>query len=68
MIVFKSLLVVHFMIREGQPDVTLSYLSESPKRMAISSFVEGTETFISHTVMLTRERFGSDIEQRKPRV
>ncbi|KIX07027.1 uncharacterized protein Z518_05003 [Rhinocladiella mackenziei CBS 650.93] len=39
-IVFKSLIVVHLMIREGQPEVTLRYIAESPKRLAISSFTE----------------------------
>ncbi|KAJ9605052.1 hypothetical protein H2200_010442 [Cladophialophora chaetospira] len=39
-IVFKALIVVHMMIREGQPEVTLRYISESPKRLAISSFTE----------------------------
>ncbi|KIX95897.1 uncharacterized protein Z520_08152 [Fonsecaea multimorphosa CBS 102226] len=39
-IVFKALIVVHLMIREGQPEVTLRYISESPKRLAISSFTE----------------------------
>jgi hypothetical protein len=29
------------MIREGQGDVTLNYITESPKRIAISSFTEG---------------------------
>ena len=28
------------MIREGAPDVTLRYVAESPKRLAISSFAE----------------------------
>merc|ERR1711939_1028791 len=39
-IVFKSLIVVHLMIREGQPEVTLRYIADAPKRMAISSFAE----------------------------
>ncbi|KEF52546.1 uncharacterized protein A1O9_11388 [Exophiala aquamarina CBS 119918] len=39
-IVFKSLIIVHLMIREGQPDITLRYISDSPKRLAISSFTE----------------------------
>ena len=39
-IVFKSLIVVHLMIREGQPDVTLRHIAESPKRLAISNFTE----------------------------
>ncbi len=44
-IVFKSLIIVHLMIREGEPDVTLSYLSVSPNRkLAINSFTEGELT------------------------
>ena len=39
-IVFKSLIIVHLMIREGAPEVTLRYLAESPKRLAISQFTE----------------------------
>lgn len=39
-IVFKALIVVHLMIREGAPEVTLRYVAESPKRLAISSFAE----------------------------
>lgn len=40
-IVFKALIVVHLMIREGRPDVTLKYLAQSPKSLAISHFAEG---------------------------
>ncbi|KAF2837055.1 ANTH-domain-containing protein [Patellaria atrata CBS 101060] len=40
-IVFKSLIIVHFMIREGEPDVTLKYLAQSPhRRLAINNFTE----------------------------
>lgn len=39
-IVFKSLIVVHLMIREGAQEVTLRYIAESPKRLAISGFTE----------------------------
>ncbi|OAP62429.1 hypothetical protein AYL99_04632 [Fonsecaea erecta] len=39
-IVFKALIVVHLMIREGQPEVTLRYISESPKRLAMSNFTD----------------------------
>jgi phosphatidylinositol-binding clathrin assembly protein len=39
-IVFKSLIVVHLMIREGAPEATLRYIADSPKRLAISSFAE----------------------------
>ena len=40
-IVFKALIIVHLMIREGQPDLTLRYIAESPKRLAISNFADG---------------------------
>jgi ANTH domain len=40
-IVFKSLIIVHLMIREGQTDMTLRYIAESPKRLAISNFTDG---------------------------
>jgi hypothetical protein len=40
-IVFKSLIIVHLMIREGEPEVTLKYLAQSPQRkLAINSFTE----------------------------
>jgi len=32
------------MIREGQSDVTLKYIAESPKRLAIGTFTEGMRT------------------------
>jgi hypothetical protein len=40
-IVFKALIIVHLMIREGSPNITLSYLSEAPSKMAISTFSDG---------------------------
>jgi hypothetical protein len=47
-IVFKALIVVHIMIREGNQDVTLQYLGQSPKkRLAISNFTEGEDFRIS---------------------
>ena len=30
------------MIREGEPNVTLKYLAESPSKLAISNFSDGT--------------------------
>ena len=46
-IVFKALIIVHLMIREGQPDLTLRYLAESPKRLAISNFTDGKHKVVS---------------------
>jgi phosphatidylinositol-binding clathrin assembly protein len=41
-IVFKALIVVHLMLREGEPDVTLKYLASSPRtKLAINNFTEG---------------------------
>ncbi|CZT09619.1 related to YAP1802-Yeast Adaptor Protein, member of AP180 protein family [Rhynchosporium graminicola] len=37
-VVFKSLITVHLMIREGSPDVTLGYLARHRNMLAISSF------------------------------
>ncbi|KAF9876728.1 ANTH domain-containing protein [Colletotrichum karsti] len=39
-VVFKSLITVHLMIREGSPDVTLSFLARHPNTLAISSFTD----------------------------
>ena len=38
---FKGLIITHLMIREGAAKVTLSYLADSPNKMAISSFSDG---------------------------
>ncbi|KAL2122825.1 hypothetical protein VTJ04DRAFT_3280 [Mycothermus thermophilus] len=37
-VVFKSLIVVHLMIREGSPDVTLAYLARHRNLLAVSVF------------------------------
>ncbi|KAL8871495.1 MAG: hypothetical protein Q9174_002682 [Haloplaca sp. 1 TL-2023] len=37
-IVFKALILVHLMIREGEPNVTLKYLADTPSKLAISNF------------------------------
>ncbi|KGO76513.1 Epsin-like, N-terminal [Penicillium italicum] len=39
-IVFKALIVLHLMIREGQLDAALAYLSDNPKKIAPSNFSE----------------------------
>ncbi|TDZ68152.1 ENTH domain-containing protein [Colletotrichum trifolii] len=39
-VVFKSLITVHLMIREGAPDVTLGYLARHPNTLAISNFTD----------------------------
>lgn len=41
-VVFKSLITVHLMIREGSPDATLAYLSRHRQLLAISNFSDGT--------------------------
>ncbi|KAK6349267.1 hypothetical protein TWF730_010017 [Orbilia blumenaviensis] len=42
-IVFKSLIVVHLMIREGEQDVTLRYLRKHPRLVAISNYSDVQE-------------------------
>ncbi|KAL2130266.1 hypothetical protein VTI74DRAFT_6683 [Chaetomium olivicolor] len=37
-VVFKSLITVHLMIREGSPDVTLAYLARHRNMLAVSMF------------------------------
>jgi phosphatidylinositol-binding clathrin assembly protein len=40
-VAFKSLIIVHLMIKEGAQDVTLSYLAASPRnRLAINQFTD----------------------------
>ncbi|CAG7924638.1 unnamed protein product [Penicillium olsonii] len=39
-IVFKALIVLHLMIREGQLDAALGYLSDNPRKIAPSNFSE----------------------------
>ena len=39
-IAFKSLIVIHLMIREGEPDVTLKFIADNPRQLAISNFTE----------------------------
>ncbi|KAF4337498.1 hypothetical protein FBEOM_8596 [Fusarium beomiforme] len=39
-VVFKSLITVHLMIREGSPDVTLAFLASHRNVLAISSFTD----------------------------
>lgn len=43
-IVFKSLIIIHLMIREGEPQVTLKFLADSPSKLAISNFSDGMLT------------------------
>ena len=40
-IVFKALILVHLMIREGEPNVTLKFLADTPSKLAISNFSDG---------------------------
>ncbi|RVD86235.1 uncharacterized protein DFL_004522 [Arthrobotrys flagrans] len=42
-IVFKSLIVVHLMIREGEQEVTLRYLRKHPRLVAISNYSDVQE-------------------------
>ena len=40
-IVFKALIIVHLMVREGEPNVTLKYIADQPSKLAISHFSDG---------------------------
>ncbi|KAF5025662.1 hypothetical protein F66182_2268 [Fusarium sp. NRRL 66182] len=42
-VVFKSLITVHLMIREGSPDVTLAFLASHRNLLATSSFTDAQE-------------------------
>ncbi|MCJ1471931.1 hypothetical protein MMC13_000572 [Lambiella insularis] len=59
-IVFKGLIIVHLMIREGEPNVTLKYLAESPSKLAISNFsevqVQGTNIRHYYNYVLSRAK------------
>ncbi|KAL8700484.1 MAG: hypothetical protein Q9224_000943 [Gallowayella concinna] len=59
-IVFKALIIVHLMIREGEPNVTLKFLAESPSKLAISNFSEvqaqGTNIRHYYSYVLTRAK------------
>jgi hypothetical protein len=39
--VFKALIIVHLLIREGQQDAALGFLADNPKKIAPSNFSEG---------------------------
>ncbi|KAF9894772.1 hypothetical protein FE257_004393 [Aspergillus nanangensis] len=39
-VVFKALIVLHIMVREGQLDATLQYMAENPRKIAISGYSE----------------------------
>jgi phosphatidylinositol-binding clathrin assembly protein len=53
------------MIREGQSDVTLKYIAESPKRLAIGTFTEGMWTPTSRTAAGDYRHWLSDVFARK---
>ncbi|KAI4203501.1 MAG: hypothetical protein LQ350_001839 [Teloschistes chrysophthalmus] len=59
-IVFKSLIIAHLMIREGEPNVTLKYLADSPSKLAISNFsdaqAQGTNVRHYHGYVLSRAK------------
>ncbi|KAL8671244.1 MAG: hypothetical protein Q9168_004258 [Polycauliona sp. 1 TL-2023] len=59
-IVFKALIIVHLMIREGEPNVTLKYLAESSTKLAISGFsnvqAQGANIRHYHSYLTARAR------------
>lgn len=40
-VVFKALIVIHMMVREGAPGAALAYLSQYPRKFAITSISDG---------------------------
>jgi hypothetical protein len=57
--VFKSLIIIHLMIREGEPEVTLKYLAQDPhRRLAINTFTEGM--LVNLFFLLNTWRLGID--------
>jgi hypothetical protein len=46
-IVFKGLITVHLMIREGSPDVTLAFLAKSRNSLFVGNFTDGESRPIS---------------------
>ena len=38
---FKALIVVHYMIREGEPEVTLRYMKRNPRIVSLSHYADG---------------------------
>ncbi|TGO18884.1 hypothetical protein BTUL_0007g01030 [Botrytis tulipae] len=63
-VVFKSLITVHLMIREGSPDVTLAYLARHRNMLAISSFTDGVypdQTSFATLCMMAQPRQGRNI-------
>ncbi|KAI9807914.1 MAG: hypothetical protein M1825_005220 [Sarcosagium campestre] len=65
-IVFKSLIIVHLMIREGEPDVTLKYVAANSRKLAISNFseVQSQGRNIRHYTQYLLERAKSYRETR----
>jgi len=58
-IVFKGLIIVHLMIREGEPEVTLKYLAQNPSRkLAINHFTEGMSVILLGLEIMIRHRCG----------
>ena len=65
-IVFKSLIIVHMMIKEGQPRVTLSFLAEAPSKLAISNFsdvqIQGANIRHYYNYLLSRAKSYRDTQ------
>ena len=49
-IVFKALIIIHLMAREGQADVTLKYLADKPSKLDVGSFSDGKHAISSPAV------------------
>jgi hypothetical protein len=69
------MIIVHLMIREGEPEVTLKYLAQNPHRkLAINSFTEGTFPYVvpdfveKEAVLRSIEKWQRADGRRPPRV
>ncbi|KAI1819168.1 ANTH-domain-containing protein [Xylaria intraflava] len=65
-VVFKSLITIHLMIREGSPDATLSYLARNRNQLAISNFsdaqIQGRNIRHYYTYLAERVRAYKDVK------
>ncbi|AEO65961.1 uncharacterized protein THITE_2113626 [Thermothielavioides terrestris NRRL 8126] len=76
-VVFKSLITVHLMIREGSPDVTLAYLAKHRNMLAVSVFSDAQtqgrnirhySNYLSERARAYRETKVDWVRMREPRL
>ncbi|EGE06868.1 ENTH domain-containing protein [Trichophyton equinum CBS 127.97] len=52
-VVFKALIVIHMMVREGAPGAALAYLSQYPRKFAITSISDDNEITLTGFRLVT---------------